>query len=152
MAATAAATRSASVLPCDAPAVIHTFAVGADASCEEESELGGLQAMSDLTDGVCTTVVDVSRLPDILESVVLPQILRIQLAVDGGEPIDISHEASPRLPEQGPADVQVNYPIVALSADEHELCVTVFASDAGGTGEVSTCATVDAAGGPLTSN
>ncbi len=41
----------ASVLPCDATAVIHTFAVGADASCEEESELGGLQEIADLTDG-----------------------------------------------------------------------------------------------------
>ena len=96
-----------SVLPCDVSAVFHTFAVGADAGCEEESELGGLQEIADLTDGVCTPVVDLTRLPEILESVVVPQILRIQLALDGGEPIDISDQASPRLPEQAPADVQV---------------------------------------------
>jgi hypothetical protein len=142
----------ADVLPCDVTAVFHSFAVGADAGCAEASALGGLQQIADLTDGVCTAVVDLTRLPAILESVVLPQILRIQLAVDGGDPIDISHETSPALPEQGPADVQVNYPIVALSPGEHELCVTVFASDAGGTGEVRSCATVDAAGGRLTSN
>ena len=141
-----------SVLPCSAAAVFQTFAVGADAGCAEESELGGLQEIADLTDGLCIPVVDLTRLPEILGSVVLPQILRIQLAVDGGEPIDISHEASPRPPEPGPADIQVDYPIVALSPGEHQLCMTVFASDAGGNGEVQTCATVDAAGGRLTSN
>ncbi len=101
---------------------------------------------------MCTPVVDLTTLPEILGSVVLPQILRIQLAVDGGEPIDISQEASPSLPEQGPAEVQVDYPILALPAGEHELCLTVFASDAGGTGEVETCSSVDAAGGRLTSD
>jgi hypothetical protein len=30
--------------------------------------------------------------------------------------------------------------------------MTVFASDAGGAGEIETCADVDAGGGPLTSN
>ncbi len=140
------------VLPCDVSAVFHSFAVGADAGCAEASELGGLQEIADLTEGVCTPVDDLTRLPEILESVVVPQILRIQLALDGGDPIDISDQASPRLPEQAPADVQVTYPILPLSEGEHELCVTVFASDAGGTGEVRTCATVDAAGGPLTSN
>ena len=142
----------ATVLPCDATSVFQSFAVGARASCENVTELGGLQEIADLTTGVCTPVVDVTTLPEILGSVVLPQILRIQLAVDGGEPIDISQEASPSLPEQGPADVQVNYPILALPAGEHELCLTVFASDAGGTGEVETCSSVDAGGGRLTSD
>ena len=94
----------ASVLPCDAATVFQTFAVGAEAGCEQESELGGLQEIADLTDGLCTTVVDLTRLPEILESVVLPQILRIQLALDGGDPIDISREASPQPPEAGPID------------------------------------------------
>lgn len=142
----------ASVLPCDAATVFQTFAAGAEARCEQESELGGLQEIADLTDGLCITVVDLTRLPSILETVVSPQILRIQLAVDGGDPIDISREASPQPPEAGPIEIDVEYPIVALSAGEHEICMTVFASDAGGNGEVQTCATVDAAGGRLTSN
>jgi hypothetical protein len=97
-------------------------------------------------------VADVTRLPEILESVVLPQIVRIQLAIDGGEPIDIGDNSDPRLPEAGPADVDIDYPIVALDPGEHEICMTVFASDAGGAGEVKTCSTVDAGGGRLTSN
>jgi hypothetical protein len=84
--------------------------------------------------------------------VVQPQILRIQLAVDGVDPIDISHAASPRPPEPGPAEINIDYPIGVLSPGEHEICMTVVASDAGGTGEVRTCATVDAAGGRLTSD
>ena len=140
------------VLPCDATAVFQTFAVGADAGCTRESELGGLQEIADLTEGLCTFVVDLTRLPEILESVVLPQIVRIQLVLDGGEPIDISHAAQPRPPEAGPASIDVNYPIPALTPGEHEICMTVFASDAGGAGSVETCSTVDAGGGRLTSN
>jgi hypothetical protein len=142
----------ASVLPCDAATVFQTFAAGAEARCEQETDLGGLQEIADLTDGLCITVVDLARLPSILESVVSPQILRIQLALDGGDPIDISHEADPQPPEAGPTEIEVDYPIVALPAGEHRICMTVFASDAGGNGEVQTCATVDAAGGRLTSN
>jgi len=145
-----------SVVPCDTPATFQTFAVGADSSCEQDTAVGGLQEIADLTDGICTAVVDLTRLPAILESVVLPQIVRIQLAIDGDDPIDISQAASPSLPaatsEEGQAEVNVNYPIPALTDGEHEICMTVFASDAGGAGEVETCATVDAGGGRLTSN
>jgi len=142
----------ASVLPCDAATVFQTFAAGAEARCEQETELGGLQEIADLTDGLCITVVDLSQLPSILESVVSPQILRIQLALDGGDPIDISRDVSPQPPEAGPVKIDVDYRIDALPAGEHEICMTVFASDAGGNGEVQSCATVDAAGGKLTSN
>lgn len=142
----------ATVLPCDAATVFQAFAAGAEARCEQESELGGLQEIADLTDGLCITVVDLSQLPSILESVVSPQILRIQLALDGGEPTDISREVAPQPPEAGPVEIKVDYPIDALPAGEHRICMTVFASDAGGNGEVQTCATVDAAGGKLTSN
>jgi hypothetical protein len=141
-----------SVLPCDATAVFQTFAVGADAGCAQESELGGLQEVADLTEGLCTSVVDLTRLPEILESVVDPQIVRIQLTIDGGDPSDISHAAQPRPPEAGPARIEVDYPIGALTPGEHQICMTVFASDAGGAGSVETCSTVDASGGRLTSN
>jgi hypothetical protein len=142
----------ASVLPCEPAAVFQTFAVGADASCEEDSDLGGLQEIADLTAGLCTAVVDLTRLPAILESVVLPQVIRIQLAVDDDDPIDISNTATPRPPQSGPVEIDVSYPMPALAPGEHRICMTVFASDAGGAGEVETCSTVDAGGGRLTSN
>jgi hypothetical protein len=144
----------ASVLPCDPAVVFQTFAAGADASCEADSELGGLQEIADLTEGLCTAVVDLTRLPAILESVVLPQIVQIQLAIDGEDPIDISHAAKPALPAsgEGETEVDVDYPIPALTEGQHRICMTVFASDAGGAGEIETCADVDAGGGPLTSN
>ena len=141
-----------SVLPCDATVVFQTFAAGAAANCEEDSELGGLQEIADLTEGLCTAVTDLSRLPAILETVVLPQIVRIQISVDGGEPLDIGDNSQPRLPEQGPAEVRVDYPIIALPPGEHAICMTVFASDAGGAGQVESCSTVDAGGGRLTSD
>jgi hypothetical protein len=78
--------------------------------------------------------------------------VRIQVTVDGGAPIDISHAASPQPPEAGPAEIDIDYPIVALSPGEHEICMTVFASDAGGAGSVETCSMVDAGGGRLTSD
>ena len=142
----------ASVLPCDSPSVFQTFAAGADSSCEQETNVGSLQDIAELTDGLCTAVVDPTQLPEILESVVLPQIVRVQLTIDGGDPTDISHAAQPRPPEAGPTKLDINYPIPALTPGEHEICMTVFASDAGGAGSVETCSTVDAAGGRLTSN
>jgi hypothetical protein len=84
--------------------------------------------------------------------VVSPQILRIQLVLDGGTPADISREVTPQPPEAGPVTIEVDYPIDVLPAGEHEICMTVFASDAGGNGEVQSCATVDAGGGRLTSD
>jgi len=142
----------ATVLPCDPEAVFQTFAVGADASCAQASDLGGLQEVAELTEGLCTAVADLTTLPDILQSVVFPQIVRIQLAIDGGEPIDISQHTTPRLPENGPAEIRVDYPIVPLEEGQHTLCMTVFASDAGGAGTVETCSRVDASGGRLTSD
>ncbi|HEX5578217.1 MAG TPA: hypothetical protein VFY43_00960, partial [Candidatus Limnocylindria bacterium] len=68
------------------------------------------------------------------------------------DPIDISHAADPRPPQPGPIDIDIDYPIPALTQGEHRICMTVFASDAGGAGEVESCATVDAGGGRLTSN
>src|SRR4029079_19679895 len=61
----------ASVPPCDPAAAFQTFAVGAQASCTQESELGNLQAVADLTGGTCTSVSDLAKLPEILRAVVL---------------------------------------------------------------------------------
>ncbi|HEX6475103.1 MAG TPA: hypothetical protein VF114_08480 [Candidatus Limnocylindria bacterium] len=140
------------VLPCSEGAVFHSFAVGTEANCSDEPEVGGLATIAELTNGTCTDVPDLTQLPEILEDVVSPQILRMELSVDGGDPIDISHASSPQPPQPGPETLTIAYPIPALTPGEHRLCMTVFASDAGGAGEVETCSTVDAGGGRLTSN
>jgi hypothetical protein len=142
----------ASVLPCDTDVTFQAFAAGPDAGCDLASEFGTLQEMADLTDGVCTEVSNLSQLPQILEAVVAPQLLRVQLTVDGGSPVDITVTASPALPEPGPATVRVIYSIMALTGDDHELCLTFFGSDAGGSGSVTSCARADADGGRLTSD
>jgi hypothetical protein len=141
-----------SVLPCDEPAAFQTFATGVQASCDQVPPLGGLQAIADLTEGTCTTVADLSQLPAILEAVVEPQLTRIELAVDDGRPIDISATASRTLPLTGPESIEINYSLPALASGDHRLCLTVFGSDAGGAGDVSSCSTVDGAGGRLTSS
>jgi hypothetical protein len=144
--------RVSSVLPCDDAAVFQTFAAGADASCQQVSELGGLQAIADLTGGTCTTVTDLTQLPAILEAVVEPQLTRIELTIDDGEPIDISESASSTLPQAGPASIAINASVPALSEGDHRLCLIVHASDAGGSGSVSSCSPVGSGGGRLTSS
>jgi hypothetical protein len=140
-----------SVLPCDTAAVFQTFAVGADASCEAAGELGGLQEIGDLTEGSCTSVIDIEQLPDILEAVVAPQLLRVELSIDDGDGVDISEAATPAIPGSGPLTVDINYVIDTLPDGEHQICLTVFGSDAGGPGEVTSCSSVGAGGGRLTS-
>jgi len=139
------------VLPCDPSAVFQTFAAGEEASCAQPSELGGLARVAELTDGTCTQVTDLTRLPDILQAVVVPQITRVELSVDGGKATDVSGSVSRSLPVSGPAEIEVEHDISALGAGTHQLCITVFASDAGGTGSVKSCSPAKADGGPLTS-
>ena len=141
-----------SVLPCEPDVTFQTFAAGPDAGCDLPSEFGTLQEMADLTDGACTAVTDLAQLPQLLESVVAPQLLRVELTVDGGSPVDITNVASPALPEAGPADVQIVHSIPALTGDDHEVCLTFFGSDAGGSGSVTSCASADADGGRLTAD
>jgi hypothetical protein len=142
----------ASVPPCEPAAAFQTFAVGAQASCTQESKLGNLEAVARQTDGQCTSVADLSTLPDILKDVVVPQITGVELSVDGGDPVDISDSVSEALPASGPAEIAIDHDITALGSGTHELCVTVFASDAGGTGSVESCSPAKPDGGALTSD
>jgi hypothetical protein len=142
-----------SVPPCDRGAAFQTFAVGAQASCTQESALGNLQDVANLTGGGCTSVSDLTKLPEILKAVVLPQITHVELSVDGGAAVDITGAASQSLPIAGPAKIDIDPEVPALGAGNHELCVTVFASDAGGTGSVKSCSSsAKPDGGPLTTN
>lgn len=140
------------VLPCGQPAVFQTFAAGLAASCEQRSPLGGLAVIAELTDGTCTTVTDLEQLPQILEAVVFPQLTRIELTIDGGQPIDITAAASETMPQAGPASIDIAVAVPALADGNHQLCLIVHGSDAGGTGSVSSCSPVGSGGGRLTSS
>jgi hypothetical protein len=142
----------ATVLPCEPTAVFQTFAAGAQASCQEASELGGLDLVAELSDGTCTAVTDLTTLPEILGAVVVPQLTRIELTIDGGAPIDISQAATRTLPLSGPASIEIDRSIPALGAGDHDLCLTVYGSDAGGAGSVKSCSPVASSGGRLTSS
>ena len=142
-----------SVPPCDPGAAFQTFAVGVQASCTQESALGNLQDVADLTGGTCTSVHDLTTLPKILKDVVLPRITRVELSIDGGEPRDVTDAASQSLPIAGPAEISIDPQVAALGAGNHQLCLTVYGSDAGGTGSVKSCtSSAKPDGGPLTTD
>ena len=140
------------VLPCATAAVFQAFAAGPDASCGAPAELGNMQDVADLTGGSCTPVFDLTQLPEILEAVVAPQLLRVEVSIDGADGVDITEAAAPALPEAGPATIDINHVIQALPDGDHQICLTVFGSDAGGPGSVTSCSPVSADGGRLTTS
>jgi hypothetical protein len=138
------------VLPCDPPTVFRTFAAGGESSCTDEPEVGGLATMAQLTDGTCTEVRDLTQLPEILQGAVAAQLTRVVLTIDDGDPVDITNSVAPTLPQPGPVTVEITYSIDALGDGDHDLCLTAHGSDAGGGGEVTSCANAKGGGGPLT--
>ena len=76
----------------------------------------------------------------------------MEVTIDGGDAVDISEAAVPALPEPGPATIQIDHPIQALTEGDHRICLTVFGSDAGGPGSVTSCAPASADGGRLTTS
>jgi trimeric autotransporter adhesin len=141
-----------SVLPCSTSAVFHSIAMGTEASCSEEPQVGGLRTIAELTGGNCTEVPDLTKLPEILQKVVVPQLTRIELTVDGGEPVDVSASAGLDRPRSGPATIEIDHRLAALGDGDHRLCLTVYGSDAGGQGSIESCATARSGNERLTSS
>lgn len=127
----------------DTGATIHAFAVGAAGQCQTGSILGDLQSMADATGGTCTPVTDPSMLSDIIPSVIASSLNRLDLAVDGSSPSDISATSNEPLPAAGPTSVSYGPVLVPnLSPIPHELCVTASGSDSGGDSAVTECVSV----------
>jgi hypothetical protein len=135
----------ATVLPCSPPATFHTFAAGPSINCAATPSQGGLQTIANLTGGTCTTVADLTTLPEILEGIVASRLVSASLTIDGGPPIDVTATATPALPVNGPASVELEIEIPALGPGVHELCLTAGGIDAGGAGSVRTCSLTAAA-------
>lgn len=140
----------ADVLPCSTPAVFHTFAAGSGASCAGGGSRGGLATIADLTGGTCTEVTDLADLPDVLPDVITSRLLRVELTIDGGDPIDVSDQLDPTLPVDGPVTATLAFPMPELPTGEVEVCLTVYAEDSGGEGSVTTCSDIVGVSGEVT--
>lgn len=124
-------------------AVAHTFAIGAGATCYL-GNAGALQEIADATGGVCTEVEDPTELAGLLAGLLASSLDRLELTVDGGTPAVIPNgDISAPLPQPGAVQVTYATPVTGLGLGAHELCVTAYGADAGGTGDSGpACTTV----------
>lgn len=115
-----------------ASAVVHTFAVGADADCDvaDNPALGTLRDIADATGGTCTNVPDASDLPSILPGVIMANLVGLELTLDG-LPVVIT-SVTPPLPENGPATVNYSTTLPAPAPGLHTLCAEATCTDASG--------------------
>ena len=120
--------------------VFHTFAVGSGASCSPGSALGDLKDISDLSGGTCTQVTNPAELPDILPGLIVATLDSLTIEVDGGGEMPVDNACiDPDLPQIDPVSVTYSIPLYDLGPGQHEICVTAYASDAGGAGSLSDC-------------
>ena len=119
------------------------------ASCDETSPNGGLDVIATLTEGTCTH----RRRHDAAAG--HPGGGR--RAADPAGPADRRRRASrstsarpprPRSPSRVRPSIADRLPDPALAEGDHRLCLTVFASDAGGPGSIESCSPVGSGGGP----
>ncbi len=122
---------------CPPGATIQTFAIGSPGDCGNDHPARSLDAIAEATGGVCTRVIDVSTLPDVMPPVVLDALLfNLVLTVDGGAPIGISSSATPSLPH---TSVSYSTTVPGLGVGPHTLCVTAIGTDGGGEGSIEDC-------------
>jgi len=121
--------------------VFYTFAVGPNATCElDPTGRGSLKDIADLSGGTCTRVEDPTDLPDILPELIVATLESLEMTVDSvAVPIDV---IDPALPQEDPITVSYSTTIYGLGPGEHEICVTAYASDAGGDGSITDCKTI----------
>jgi hypothetical protein len=131
--------------------IVHAFAVGAGSNCGAGSH-GTLQQIADATYGTCTEVADPADLAGLLSGLLASSLDRLDLTVDGGEPIVIPNtNISRALPQDGPVTVAHSAPVSGLGLGAHAMCVTAFGHDAGGVADSGpACTTVYVYGIDLT--
>ena len=115
----------------------YTFAVGSGASCTNAGSQGSLAQIATATGGTCTSVTDVSSLPDILPGVVEATLDSLEISVNGGTSAPVT--ASATLPVTGPESVTYSHTLTGLGSGVHDVCVRANGTDVGGTGSVTDC-------------
>lgn len=138
-----------SVLPCDPPVRFETFAVGAHSDCEKGSAGSRLGVISAATGGACTNVTNVDDLPQLLPAVIGSRITSATVSIDGGPEIDISGQLTPVLPISGPDSAEFDYKLPSNIDGSVEVCLTLNAEDAGGSGELINCTIISTGDAPL---
>jgi trimeric autotransporter adhesin len=132
----------ASVIGADPP-VIHTFAVGALASCTAPNANGDLADIAALTGGTCTHVPDPEDLPDVLPGVIAAQLIEVVVTIDGGAlptPLVLPTATVPALP--GPTAVTFQATAPGQEPGLYAICATAFGQDVGEPVSVTDCVQV----------
>jgi trimeric autotransporter adhesin len=122
---------------------IDTFAITSGSGCANGTggSYGSLDEVAALTPGgSCTEVKDLDDLARVLGQVVTSELVRVAGSIDGGEPVELATD--PVLPLEGPAAVDVTWPVGELGVGAYELCLTAHGTDGGGAGSVEDCRTV----------
>ncbi len=118
-----------SALP--AGTVVKAFAIGA-ATCS-----GALEAISD----TCEVVDDLSKLDEVIGESIGATLDSLTYSVDGGPAQALP--TTPSLPQAGPAVVEFEATVDELGFGSHEICVHATGTDAGGSGTIADCVTVE---------
>jgi hypothetical protein len=121
--------------------VVRSFAVGTGSACT-----GNLINVTNLgaTGSSCEQVTDPSDLADAITESSGSSLDSLDIEVDGGGATAIPNaDITPDLPLDGPDSVVYQTSTAALSAGTHEICVTANGTDAGGSGSVTDCVTVE---------
>jgi hypothetical protein len=120
--------------------IIHAFAIGSSADCDDDTPLGSLRDVAEFTGGSCTNVPKVADLPDVIPSVIAVELIGLELRVDAvPEPIDV---VAPPLPQDGPKTINYSTTVEGLAPGIHTLCATATGVDAIGNEDVTECVKV----------
>lgn len=129
-------------IPCDPAVTFETFAVGTGASCTSGPVGYRLIDISNESGGACINVPNADNLPSILPDAIGSRLIRAELTVDGGSPIDVSDSLTPTPPITGPGSAAFAFALPSLPAGDHEICLTIYGADSGGESSVTTCSTL----------
>lgn len=129
---------------------IHTFGMGSGTSCTFNGGTGTLNQIAALSTagvGTCTVVSNVSQLDDAIVAAIGSTLNALAIQVDGGAftPIPAS-DIDLALPANGNFLAKTaNYSTVVhgLPVGKHKICVRATGTDAGGTGSVTDCKTIN---------
>ncbi|MDZ7679057.1 MAG: PKD domain-containing protein [Acidimicrobiales bacterium] len=103
---------------------------------------GRLRDIAELTDGTCEFVEDPGVLADLLEGLARPELQRLEVSVNGGEPVDVSGSVDVELPVRGPIEVGFAHLVEGLDGPVDEICVTAVGQRGGEALEATTCVEV----------
>jgi hypothetical protein len=123
-------------------ATAYTVAIGNGTSCTSGSA-GTLQQIANATGGTCFQIPDPGNLPAIIPDLISTSLDKLEISVDGGAATQIANaDIDPDLPQAGPIAVDYSTTVSGLAPGDHEICVTAYGSDAGGSANVTRCETI----------